>query len=299
MVARVRGHPEAMSSKITVGYDGSASATEAVLWAAHEAAARNVPLRIVSCYHVPAFTTIVSSWALEEIYAKLREAADADLQKIRAQVEQAQPELAVTCETNPNSPNGVLVDGATSGDLIVVGASGQSGLEGLLLGSTARSVVRHSPCPVVVVRGAVSRGRPDRVVVAVDGSELSDPALAWAGEEADRHGVPLVIVHAWSYPYIPTATYEQTRGLTEVDAAIAVDRAAEATRAKYASPVERVLVEGSPVAAILNSVRDGDLLVLGSHGRGALLSGLLGSVVNSVLDRAEVPVVVVRSDKRK
>jgi nucleotide-binding universal stress UspA family protein len=35
---------------------------------------------------------------------------------------------------------------------LVVGAHGHSGVRELLLGSTARSVTHHAPCPVVVVR---------------------------------------------------------------------------------------------------------------------------------------------------
>ncbi|HXH14108.1 MAG TPA: universal stress protein [Alphaproteobacteria bacterium] len=41
-------------------------------------------------------------------------------------------------------------------DLIVVGTHGRSGLTRLLFGSTAEGVVRHSPCPVVVVPPAVA-----------------------------------------------------------------------------------------------------------------------------------------------
>jgi nucleotide-binding universal stress UspA family protein len=40
-------------------------------------------------------------------------------------------------------------------------------------------------------------------------------------------------------------------------------------------------------------VRDGDLLVLGASGHGALASAVLGSTVNAVLDQAAVPVIVV------
>ncbi|MBK5333949.1 MAG: universal stress protein, partial [Ilumatobacteraceae bacterium] len=46
--------------------------------------------------------------------------------------------------------------------------------------------------------------------------------------------------------------------------------------------------------ALLETVRDGDLLVVGSRGRGALAARLFGSTVNTVLDRCAVPVVVVR-----
>ena len=37
-------------------------------------------------------------------------------------------------------------------DLIVIGSHGRTGLARLILGSTAERVVRHAPCPVLVVR---------------------------------------------------------------------------------------------------------------------------------------------------
>ena len=41
-------------------------------------------------------------------------------------------------------------------------------------------------------------------------------------------------------------------------------------------------------------VRDGDVLVLGAEGRGAIAAGLTGSTVNSVIEQSAVPVGVVR-----
>ena len=37
-------------------------------------------------------------------------------------------------------------------DVIVIGTHGRSGVSRLVLGSTAESVVRHAPCPVLVIR---------------------------------------------------------------------------------------------------------------------------------------------------
>lgn len=51
-------------------------------------------------------------------------------------------------------PASKIVEGARSwrADLIVIGSHGRGGVERLLLGSVAESVVRHASCPVLVVR---------------------------------------------------------------------------------------------------------------------------------------------------
>lgn len=38
-------------------------------------------------------------------------------------------------------------------DLIIVGSLGRTGIERMLMGSVSEAVVRHAPCPVLVVRG--------------------------------------------------------------------------------------------------------------------------------------------------
>jgi nucleotide-binding universal stress UspA family protein len=37
-------------------------------------------------------------------------------------------------------------------DILVIGTRGRSGLQKLLMGSVAQAILRHSPCPVLVVR---------------------------------------------------------------------------------------------------------------------------------------------------
>jgi nucleotide-binding universal stress UspA family protein len=73
-----------------------------------------------------------------------------------------------------------------------------------------------------------------------------------------------------------------------------LDRAVESVREQFESEIDAQLVETDPVSALLATICDGDLLVLGSRGRGAVRAGLFGSTVNGVLDRSAVPVVVVK-----
>jgi len=284
-----------MTKQITVGYDGSVPSSEAVSWAAAEATVRGARLRIVSCFEIPFSGEAIGGWAATEAYGSLLEACRSALAEVKDSVAKSNPEIEIVTEASAGPAALALVDNVDPGDLIVVGASSHQGAAAFWLGSTPRHLVRHSPCPVVVVRGAASRGRPDRVVVGFDGSHASECALRWAGDEADRHHVGLLIVHGWMYPYLPIdTTSSQARDLTNVDAGCLLDRAVESASEQFAAQITGQLVESGPATALLETVCDGDLLVLGSSGRGALAAGLFGSTVNAVLDRSSVPVVVVR-----
>jgi nucleotide-binding universal stress UspA family protein len=284
-----------MSKHITVGYDSSSASSDAVTWAADEAVARSVDLRVVSCYEVPYMGDVAIGFPAGGALEVLADAAESGLRKIRDQLTARYPALDVTTSAELGPAASILMNGLGADDLLVVGASSHHGAAAFWLGSTPRAVARRSPCPVVVARGTAGGGRPDRVVVGVDGSPESDDAVRWAIDEADLHQVELVVVHAWEYPYVKDdADDNQARDLMRVDAACVLDDSIRLARGRGAADVSDVLVEGSPAVALLGEVHDGDLLVLGSRGRGAVVAGLFGSTVNSVLERAEVPVVVVR-----
>jgi nucleotide-binding universal stress UspA family protein len=289
-----------MTKYITVGYDGTTPSTEAVRWAASEAASRSAELRIVSCYDLPVSgDAMVGAFPAEACVSLLAD-VETRLEAIKQSVIAEHHDLDVSTVASPGPASSVLVREAGPDDVVVVGASGHSGAAAFWLGSTPRSLARHASCPVVVVRGAATRGKPDRVLVGIDGSPSADEALEWAGDEADRHGVPLVVVHGWHYPYLVSGTSTaQGRDLTEIDAACVLERGVEMARERCATDVTGRLIEASPATALLDAARDGDLLVVGSSGRGALSATFFGSTVNSVLEQAAVPVVVVRGGHAK
>lgn len=62
-----------------------------------------------------------------------------------------------------------------------------------------------------------------------------------------------------------------------------------------------LLVHGTTVETILQEASDvdADMIVVGSHGKGAMYQLLLGSVSKSVLHKSSLPVLVIPTHKRK
>jgi nucleotide-binding universal stress UspA family protein len=285
-----------MSNQIVVGYDGSPSSNAAVSWAAAEAAARGSVLRIVACCDFPMMRKAgAAGWMVGDMVGSVVDATRDAVVGLQQAMIDRHSRLVVNVEVSTGAVRDSLLFGLLAGDVLVVGSSSHDGAAGFWLGGTSRWATRHSPCAVVVVRGHATHGRPDRIVVGIDGSASADAALLWAADEANLQEAELVVVHSWTYAYLGVDTHaEQVRDLTRIDAAGVLDRAVELARERCTRTVKDLLLEGGAVTMLLDSVRDGDVLVLGSSGHGVVASGLIGSTVNSVIEQAAVPVVVVR-----
>ncbi|MDB6067983.1 MAG: uspa protein [Pedosphaera sp.] len=74
--------------------------------------------------------------------------------------EKIKPEIACGKLTAIGNPWQEIITAALSGhsDLIVIATHGYTGLRHVLMGSTAERVVRHAPCPVMVVRARENAG---------------------------------------------------------------------------------------------------------------------------------------------
>jgi nucleotide-binding universal stress UspA family protein len=174
-----------------------------------------------------------------------------------------------------------------------------------LLGSTAESVSRSAPCPVLVMhndeRELVSTELKldlKRVLVAYDFSDYSELALKYGLSIAQEHQAELHLLHvlpprsvsepeiAW-YPFKGESAYHA--------AARRLQRVVPADVHLWCS-VTTAVSEGNPYREILNYAEKNeiDLISVGAHGAGFGMRALFGSNVDRVLRQAPCPVLVAR-----
>jgi nucleotide-binding universal stress UspA family protein len=141
-----------------------------------------------------------------------------------------------------------------------------------------------------------SKPTPRRaVVVGVDGSTNSGEALDWATEEADRRGLQLHIIHAFSteYPLTSIRFGYSIERLRELAVKVRTDSILRARCAKPDLAITWEQLTCGPAAALVSASETADTLVVGAQGMGAVRGPLMGSVSTQVAEHAHCPVVVV------
>jgi nucleotide-binding universal stress UspA family protein len=136
------------------------------------------------------------------------------------------------------------------------------------------------------------------ILVAVDGSPDADQALAQAIDLAESEHTRLTLMTADAQ--IPATAY-----LTPAIPALIVDTHTEAQailrrardRVPDDLPVTTILTDQPIRPALIHEIQAGhhDLVALGSRGRGAVRSALLGSVSHYILNHSPVPVLIVHA----
>ncbi|MEO8697134.1 MAG: universal stress protein [Acidimicrobiales bacterium] len=276
--------------KIVVGTDGSENAMEAMRWAAEEAAIHGAELEALVAWSYVNQHHADRSDAFDNSYteATAREALAAWVSEILG------PHAAVTQRVVLDTPARALLEAGDGADLLVVGARGIGGFEGLLLGSVSERVPQSATCPVAVVKAAAPV-RDGRVVVGVDGSARSLTALRWAAAEAIARDAELDVVHAWRLPVMtdwpmimPDLSLMEAGGRAILDRALA-EPALDGIR------VRAHLTSQNAASALVDLAAGADagLVVVGTRGRGRITGALLGSVSRQLLHHARCPVVVI------
>lgn len=288
--------------EIVIGVDGSASSRAALRWAMGVAEARGATTRVVSSWRYPASAgTPAGPTGLPTAEEMDRTTGD-DIRAVLVDELGATADQ-VRVDVRRGSAAGALLTsaGAADVDMLVLGARGLGGFDGLLLGSVTQQCVEHSPCPVVVLRGGEApQPAGGRIVIGLDSSDGSAKALDWAIDFARDTGSEIVAVNAQS---MQTATEVSIGTGRWTDIVEYAERALE----EWCEPIRQAGVAhhqrveaGDPRTAldrVANEV-EAALLVVGSRGLGPMRGLLLGSVAGHLVRYATRPIAVVPAKRR-
>jgi nucleotide-binding universal stress UspA family protein len=134
-------------AEVLVGVDASGESMSALKFGIETAARRGVGITALLAWpELPSGSASISTATeVEHEYRRwLVKTANAKRQQFTR--------VKVSCQVVHERPESALVAAAMGAGLVVVGSRGRSPHRGLLSGAVRQAVLRHSPCPVVVVR---------------------------------------------------------------------------------------------------------------------------------------------------
>lgn len=187
----VRPRPHAPFDLIVCGIDGSPAALEAVRQAA-TLAGPNSTIELVAVVHESG-AGLTGGAVLDSEHAhEFLEHAKAEIGASPARV------IARTVSGRPAAHQ--LLEEAADADLLVVGRHGSSRLAGVVIGSTASTILHKAHVPVLLaVRPPPGRTFPGRIMVAADGPDHPEDAVALATSIAELRGSDVTIFRVdWS-----------------------------------------------------------------------------------------------------
>lgn len=183
-------------------------------------------------------------------------------------------------------------------DLIVTGIAreGPFSSRPVVLGRTVERLLRRVAVPILIVRNR-PRAPYGGILVTTDFSEPSANALQVAMSFFPNQ--TLHVLHAFQLPgpAVLTDVRRQVEGFKQTHA-MELARFLESMvlPAEARRRLVTLVEQGDPAQLVREYLRDqgADLVVLGTHGRGAMLEALIGSTAKSILSSLPCDALVVR-----
>ena len=286
-----------MIDNIMVPLDGSLLSERALPYSSALALAAGARLRLVHVMPHPP----VPVQARKELDVAVR--MEQLAKDLRAQGVQA------TARTIADHPPAIAVLDAAAdppADLIVMSTHGHSGIGRWIYGSVADQILSEAEMPVLLIPAASHHtwptDRPPKILVPLDGSTHAETALGPARALTQALGADLLLLRveeegleaAWQI--LPmSATLRQTAPLDLTEARQYVERIAD-TLGPAAKTVDTLVDTGDPTAIIPAIARQEaiDMIIMATHGRTGLARLTMGSVATTTLQRAHIPVLMIR-----
>ncbi|MGW4213626.1 universal stress protein [Lentzea sp. NPDC004789] len=150
-VVVVRGDDPTPHGPVVVGVNGAPENWYVVDRAFEEAEARGTELVAVHAWRPPLGTARIAE-SVGIVWSELDVVREATVAQRLEACADRHPGVDVKRHVVHGSAAQRLLEFAEGASLLVVGARGTGGLSGMVLGSTSQALVRHTPCPVLLMR---------------------------------------------------------------------------------------------------------------------------------------------------
>ena len=186
-------------------------------------------------------------------------------------------------------------------DLVIIGAARKGARGPLSMSARAYKIIESVEPPVLVVIGERTALR--RILLCTGGTKQSDATVNFAGEIARRANASITLLHVLAEP--PAMYVNLIKSEEDLDKLLQSDsklgrnlRHQKELLEKLGVPCEVRLQHGLVLDELLQELRraEYDLIVSGSspaHDR--LRTYIMGNLTREIVNRAELPVLVVRS----
>lgn len=295
-----------MYRQIMVPLDGSKFAETALPLALTLSRKTGAPLHLVTVIEpVPAFayedwSTAAEEWTREYLAKLTEEVASRAGGEVTSEVLTGHVVDALQEEA-----------GRKDADLVVMASHGRGAVSRVWLGSVADRFVRNTDRPVLLVKPE-DEAHPaldtpaafDSLLVPLDGSELSESALAHATEFGELFGSAYHLTRVVAFPvdlaspYLPHTAQMNQAVLDEAKdrAAEYLEAHAERMRKRGLRVTTSITVDAQAGHGILLEADavECDGIAMATHGRKGLTRALLGSTADKVLRGTHLPLLLYR-----
>ena len=282
---------------VLIPTDGSDGALAGARWAAELADRLGASLHVLSVVDTGDSAVIDSVREPTQVANALESQAHEAIATIETYLEESTTNLPVTTAVRRGSAHETIRSYATEQavDVTVMGTTGRSGLNRLLLGSTTERVLRTTTRPLLAVPPTAGEPAFDRLLLPTDGSPGAERAVDWGVWLAGEMDAMVHALYSVDTGWLPTETPPselldqfESEGQTALES---VRSRANAAGVRSAGAV----TSGPPANAILAAIdqQDVDLVVIGTQGRHGIAQRLLGSVTERVVRGAPVAVCCV------
>ncbi len=291
-----------MFARILVPLDGSEFGELALRYAEELAGAFGAELTLLLvCEPAEAKYRHMSQLYLDKVAAeaKARINASPSGAQVKAVISDGVAATEITDFANKNDTN-----------LVIMVSHGRSGMKSWSIGSTATEVIQRASQPVLLVRAGAPIARANnekvlrQILVALDGSEISEATLPYIREFASKLELKVILLRV-----VPTGEHVHTVGgldyilfpeqLVEKMKTEA-QQYLEATGALFKETKAEVGYEVREGNAAEEIIRMADqncssLVAMSSHGRSGIKRWIFGSVTHKVLHGGSRPILLVKA----